>query len=67
MPCHIFAENLSMGAARFIMHTGYFAPYGSTQNATKSPIYDFVLQPRNNDLETVIKVVFMLVQSRGSS
>ena len=53
-----------MGVARIIMHPWCFAPSELPQNAIKSPIYDFVVQPWNN-LETVVKAILMSVQSRG--
>ena len=46
------------------MHLECFAPYDLPHNVTKRPSYYFVVQP-HNDLETVVKVVLMHVQSRG--
>ena len=64
-PVIFFAENLPMGVAQLKMHPGRLAPYELLQNASKLLIYCFVVQPRN-DSETVVKVVLMSVQSRGS-
>ena len=49
----------------YIMHLGYFAPSELPKNATKRPIYFFVVHPRG-DPDTVVEVIFLLVQSHGS-
>ena len=66
VPIIFYAENLPMGVAWLIMHFGFFAPYELSKNATKWPIYYFVVQPWN-DPERVVKVVLIPVQSNASS
>ena len=61
-----FNETFQWGAARLIIHHGCFAPSELPQNAIKHPIYGFVMHPRNWP-ETVVKIVLMPVQRRGSS
>ena len=51
-------------ATRLIMHTECLAQSEYPPNATKRPIYYFVVQPQN-DPKTNVKAVLIPVQSRG--
>ena len=59
-PIIFLSKTFLWSAKQIIMHSRCFAPTKLPQN-----VYYFVMQPRNTP-ETVVKIVFRPVQSRGS-